>query len=254
MKNRIVILGILLVFLLMGCTAKIDGSAQTTATTQVTEAIETTEIVETLIVETTEDTSVTEEVPNTEPIETVETMETIEATEVIETTEFVASAEATEEASASFPTEKEELDNFVTQPSSPTIDSNGIEWYSEERTSPYGWITTTSGGSEFDRDFLAKLLYAEAGIMGWTGQVYVCSAILNLCDRQNVSIWEAGHTKWMFAVSEIVDKQVPTQMQYDVIDYVLNGGRVMGVCFFRTNYYHNFGTPMCRIENVYFSY
>lgn len=105
-----------------------------------------------------------------------------------------------------------------------------------------------------DSTFLAKLLYREAGSMGWEGQVYVCSAILNLCDYSGKTIWSAGHNANMFSVAPIVDSARPTQTQYDVIDYVINqGGRVPEVKYFRTSHYHSFGTPMCRIENVYFS-
>ena len=138
-------------------------------------------------------------------------------------------------------------------PTYPPLD--GINWYSDFRT----WvieetITTTAGGLEFDKEFLAKLLHEEAGSIEWTGQVYVCSAILNFCDVECVSLWKAGHNPNMFSVASYVDYAKPDQMQYDVIDYVINGGRVYGVTYFRTRHYHNFGTPTCRIENVYFSH
>ena len=105
-----------------------------------------------------------------------------------------------------------------------------------------------------DPTFLAKLLYCEAGGMGWQGQVYVCSAILNLCDYSNYTIWYSGHIERIFEVAPYVDYAQPLQTQYDVIDYVINqGGRISEIKYFRTDYYHNFGTPVCRIENVYFS-
>ena len=114
--------------------------------------------------------------------------------------------------------------------------------------SPTGEITYTN-----ERDFLAKLLYCEAGGTSWECQVYTCSAILNLSDRNQMSIWDMGHNYNMFAVAYIVDDAVPTQTQYDVIDYVLNGGRVPEICYFRCDYYHPFGTPVCAIDNQYFS-
>ena len=139
------------------------------------------------------------------------------------------------------------------QPTYPEL--AGIEWYNDFRTwTTEETITTTAGGVEFDREFLAKLLHEEAGSMGWTGQVYVCSAILNFCDVECVSLWRAGHNPNMFSVASYVDYARPDQMQYDVIDYVINGGRVYGVTYFRTLHYHNFGTPTCRVENVYFSH
>ena len=106
---------------------------------------------------------------------------------------------------------------------------------------------------EIDIDFLAKLIWAEGGTMSWEGQVYLCSAILNLCDMTGRSVWSAGHDYNMFSVAYIVDYVSPTQTQYDVIEYVLNGGRIADVCYFRTDFFHSFGTPVCSIDNVYFS-
>lgn len=104
-----------------------------------------------------------------------------------------------------------------------------------------------------DREFLAKLLYCEAGGEGWECQVYTCSAILNLSDYTGRSIWEMGHDYNTFSVAYIVDDAKPTQTQYDVIDYVLNGGRIAEICYFRTGHYHNFGTPVCQVGVHYFS-
>ena len=101
---------------------------------------------------------------------------------------------------------------------------------------------------------LAKLLYAEAGSMSWEGQVYVCSATLNLGDLLDRSIWSMAHDVNVMAVAPYVDYKYPMDMQYDVIEYVVcGGGRVEEICYFRTSYYHSFGTPVCSIENVYFS-
>ena len=113
---------------------------------------------------------------------------------------------------------------------------------------PTGEVTYTD-----ERDFLAKLLYCEAGGTSWECQVYTCSAILNLADRNQMSIWDIGHNYNMFAVAYIVDDAVPTQTQYNVIDYVLSGGRIPEICYFRCDYYHPFGTPVCAIDNQYFS-
>ena len=101
---------------------------------------------------------------------------------------------------------------------------------------------------------LAKLLYAEAGSMGWEGQVYTCSAILNLRDYSERTIWNMAHDINTMAVAPYVDYECPMDTQYDVIEYVVcDGGRIEEICYFRTSYYHSFGTPVCSIENVYFS-
>ena len=148
-----------------------------------------------------------------------------------------------------------EITEPPTEPQPIYPELKGVEWYNDFRTwTTEETVTTTAGGVEFDREFLAKLLHEEAGSMGWTGQVYVCSAILNFCDVECVSLWRAGHNSNMFSVASYVDYARPDQMQYDVIDYVINGGRIYGVTYFRTRHYHNFGTPTCRVENVYFSH
>lgn len=105
---------------------------------------------------------------------------------------------------------------------------------------------------EPEEDILAKLLYREAGGMGREGKIYVCSAILNLRDATGKSIWTMAHDYNMFSVFN-VDGANPDSSIYEVIDYVVNGGRISDIKYFRTDYYHDFGTPVCRIENVYFS-
>ena len=107
---------------------------------------------------------------------------------------------------------------------------------------------------EGDKDFLAKLLYCEAGGTSWKTQVYTCSAILNLSDYTGESVWELGHDSQNFSVAPYVDKATPTSTQYEVIEYVLNGGKIPDICFFRSDGgYHNFGTPVCQVGGHYFS-
>lgn len=106
---------------------------------------------------------------------------------------------------------------------------------------------------ENEKDILAKLLYCEAGGTSWDCQVYTCSAILNLSDHRGETISEMASQEWLFSVAPWVWGSTPTQTQYEVIDYVLSGGRVSDVKWFRTNYYHNFGSPVTTIDNVYFS-
>ena len=104
-----------------------------------------------------------------------------------------------------------------------------------------------------EEEILAKLLFCEAGNQSWEGQVYTCSAILNFCDRNNISIWEAAHNQNYFAPAPFVDNVNPTSVQYEVIYYVLNGGKIPEICWFRTDYYHDFGTPVCKVDDHYFS-
>lgn len=104
-----------------------------------------------------------------------------------------------------------------------------------------------------DTDLLAKLLYCEGGSMSDQGQIYVCSAILNFLDAEGVDLYTAAHNPNMFAVASYVDSASPSDYQYNIINRVLNGERVEGVKYFQVGSYHSFGTPVCSIDNVYFS-
>ena len=104
-----------------------------------------------------------------------------------------------------------------------------------------------------EEEILAKLLWCEARNQSWEGQVYTCSAILNYCERNNTSIWDAAHNINAFEPAPFVDDAEPTSVQYEVIYYVLNGGRIPEICWFRTDYYHDFGTPVCKVGDHYFS-
>ena len=104
-----------------------------------------------------------------------------------------------------------------------------------------------------EEEILAKLLWCEARNQSWEGQVYTCSAILNYCERNNTSIWDAAHNRNSFEPAPYVDDAKPTAMQYEVIYYVLNGGRIPDICWFRTGHYHNFGTPVAKVGDHYFS-
>lgn len=104
-----------------------------------------------------------------------------------------------------------------------------------------------------EEEILAKLLWCEARNQSWEGQVYTCSAILNFCDRNNTSIWDAAHNRNYFEPAPFVDDAKPTSVQYEVIYYVLNGGRIPDICWFRTGHYHDFGTPVAKVGDHYFS-
>ena len=56
-----------------------------------------------------------------------------------------------------------------------------------------------------------------------------------------------------FEPAPYVDDAEPTAMQYEVIYYVLNGGKIPDICWFRTGHYHDFGTPVAKVGDHYFS-
>jgi hypothetical protein len=177
--------------------------------------------------------------PSVSPQITVECDHPIEV--IVEKT---ASIETTD------PVETEPETEPIEELNLPPID---IIWASDIHVEEWGVETVFVNNKEIDTEFLAKLLYAEAGTMDWWGKVYTCSAILNLCDKEARDLWEAGHDKNCFAVAPYVDTVTPTEEIYDVTKYVLDGGRIEDVCYFRTSYYHHFGTPVCQVGAHYFS-
>lgn len=188
-----------------------------------------------------------------EESEIVEEIEEVKETEVIPSViEDTQTQSKTETIPAPAPVITPTPEPEIVPEQSP-IEEPKVEVEVETESTPVVNSGYYAGGAAVDVDFLAKLIYAEGGAMSWNGQVYLCSAILNLCDLTGKSVWQAGHTYNMFSVAYMVDSVSPNQTQYDVINYVMNGGRVPGVAFFRTDYYHSFGTPLCAIDNVYFS-
>lgn len=157
--------------------------------------------------------------------------------------------------STTLPTTLPLIEEITTEVTSPVLlnPSKNIIWYGEYRTYATGEITTQVAGEPVNVEFLAKLLFAEAAISSRLGQIYTCSAILNFCDKENISLWKAGHDVGCFAVAPYVDEMEPTEEIYEVIEYVLNGGRIVDICYFRTKRYHSFGSPICQVDGHYFS-
>jgi hypothetical protein len=143
----------------------------------------------------------------------------------------------------------------LTEPTEPepAHPPENVQWYDNDRVGTTNTVTTEVCGEEIDRDFLAKMVFAESGGEDWWCQVYTCSAILNHCEVSNMTLWKCGHNANHFAVAPYVDRVTPTDTSYEVVDYVLNGGRIESICYFRTNRYHGFGEPMCKVGAHYFS-
>lgn len=171
----------------------------------------------------------------------------------VEVEDAVAPSMPIEQEEMVIPTEPEPEPVEPEPEPEPEFVSSAI-WYSDYRVYATGEITTKAGGVDIDIEFLAKLLNCEARGMDWEGKVYTCSAILNFCDRYNIDVWRAGHTKNCFSVAPYVDDAKPTQAEYEVIEYVLSGGRIGEICHFRSGgAYHDFGTPICQVGAHYFS-
>lgn len=113
------------------------------------------------------------------------------------------------------------------------------------------FIDTDTEYTEEEKQLLAQCLYCEAGSTSWEAQVATFSAILNHIDDYD-GLWVLDSVNH-FAVASYYRYCSPLQVQYDVVDYVLSGHRIADIKYFRTSYYHNFGSPMFSIENIYFS-
>lgn len=150
----------------------------------------------------------------------------------------------------------EEVEETTVEYTEPTTEVPTTEPPTEPETIPPTTAPPTAIDILGEKEYyiLAQLLWHEAGIMGWEGKVWVCSAILNLGEHSNMSIWSMAHKGNMFSVAPYVDTGTPSAECFEVIEYVVAGGnKIEEVKYFRTGYYHNFGTPITKIENVYFS-
>ena len=106
--------------------------------------------------------------------------------------------------------------------------------------------------SEYELDLLARTIYQEAGICGEHCQWLVGSTVLNLADERG-GIEAVVFDYNTFNVAYVLYNATPSDLSYSVARRVLAGDRDYSVKAFRTDYYHNFGTPYTSVDNVYFS-
>lgn len=106
--------------------------------------------------------------------------------------------------------------------------------------------------SEYELDLLARTIYQEAGVCGEHCQWLVGSTVLNLADERG-GIEAVVFDYNTFNVAYVLYNATPSDLSYSVARRVLAGDRDYSVKAFRTDYYHNFGTPYTSVDNVYFS-
>lgn len=106
--------------------------------------------------------------------------------------------------------------------------------------------------TEEQKTLIAKMLYCEAGGEGWDCQVVTCSAIINHIEHNggNFGVLDKGNH---FSPASYYRYKTPTQMNWEVLDYVLSGHLIADVKYFQLYGYHSFGTPMLKVSGVYFS-
>ena len=104
-------------------------------------------------------------------------------------------------------------------------------------------------------EYLAKCIEAEAGNQGRLGKVYVCDCILNRFETGKYkTIEEVINAPGQFACVVNGDIPItPTQETYEVIEQELKERTNSEIKYFRTERYHDFGTPCFQYGAHYFS-
>jgi len=114
--------------------------------------------------------------------------------------------------------------------------------------------TSTFDESNIDyyHDLLARAIYCESGVCSEYCQWLVGSAILNLADERG-GIENVVFDYNTINVAYILYDCTPSDLSYGVAKKLLDGNRDYRVKYFRTSYYHGFGTPYTNVNNIYFS-
>lgn len=152
--------------------------------------------------------------------------------------------------------------NVIKTTTAKIVDSTeAIKECAEENTENYDIIDGNycSGVSTFDEsnmdyyhDLLARAIYCESGGCSEYCQWLVGSAILNLADERG-GIENVVFDYNTINVAYILYDYTPSDLSYGIAKKLLDGNRDYQVKYFRTNYYHGFGTPYTNVDNVYFS-
>ena len=104
--------------------------------------------------------------------------------------------------------------------------------------------------SDSDLDLLARVIYAEAGGCGEYCQWLVASTTMNLAE----DLGDGSLSSIVYNTNIVyISYGTPDIQCYKVAERVLSGDRDYQVMAFRSDYYHDFGTPYTSVDNVYFS-
>ena len=125
----------------------------------------------------------------------------------------------------------------------------------EEPQEPQPYYTIT----EEERTMVAALVKLEAGNQSWECQAAVASVIFNRWDNHYAgakNLHDVVYQKKQFSPAWKIKRTTPSQVQYDVVDYICKNGPTLPskVMFFHYKRYHSFGTPYYHIGTEYFSY
>lgn len=105
-------------------------------------------------------------------------------------------------------------------------------------------------------DLLYRTVQAEGYTLGYEGMRLITDAILNLAEKQGVSVTDCILAPGQFTVisTGAIYGEPIYQETIDAVMTELTGKRVdYDIKYFRTGHFHRFGTPCFRYGNVYFS-
>lgn len=103
-------------------------------------------------------------------------------------------------------------------------------------------------------DLLYRVVQAEGFTMGVEGMQYITDAILNLARSRGCSIYEVLTSGAYTVVNTgAIWRQSVYSETIAAVNAELGGQLDYEIKYFRTNYFHSFGTPCFTYGNVYFS-
>ena len=130
-----------------------------------------------------------------------------------------------------------------------TLASSSLAVQDTGRYTIYGLVT-----DQEIRD-MAALVYLEAGAQSYRCQLAIASVIVNLMVKNHATVNATIFNSRTFSPARRISYTNPSQSCINAVRDVLTNGTIFpaNVTAFRNRHYHNFGTPYCVIEGVYFS-
>ncbi len=130
-----------------------------------------------------------------------------------------------------------------------TLASSSLSVQPSGRYTVYGLLT-----DQEMRD-MAALVYLEAGAQSYKCQQAIASVIVNLMVKNHASVNSTIFNTRTFSPARSISRTNPSQSCINAVRDVLENGCTLpsNVTAFRNRHYHNFGTPYCVIDGVYFS-
>lgn len=106
-----------------------------------------------------------------------------------------------------------------------------------------------------ERRDTAALLYLEGGATSRACQKMITEVIFNQWKLRGGSLTDTLFAPSLFTVAHRIKSTAPKDLQYEIVDEVCRDGVSIpsDILYFRSNYYHSFGTPYTKIGNIYFS-